>query len=374
MTWSEIETSDNVFDWSDLDDRIPYFDALGQDIYFQIYGCPLSARIAGQGWAAVPDQGGIVGAGCVPDTGKLVRFVKALLTRYPQIKYLSPWNEPKWDNPVVRFTGTLTGTLNAGDVVTGLASGAEAVVMSCTATSLVVRATESAATATPFANIETIQVDASHRFAATQQAAVSYWFGTKAQLAMHCQAVHAAAKAVRSSIVITTPDFVEGANISGEEEWLATWLDAGGNGTFDVLAYHFYNYDIRPDNSYGKAYSLQLRCDAIDAILSARGISVPKIASECGNTPGWAYYMAWSKEVQAQNLKRVSAYLAMRGWIGVAWYGHSNAYSGNPSAYPEIAQALNWLGVNIAGRTISGAYIDSDQTLRMLVDGVPVVL
>ncbi len=374
VNWADIESSDNVFTGTGaakLADRVAYFAAQGQDIYYQIYETPPHAKQAGQSWASVTDQDGQVGAGCVPDTAKLARFVTWLLTEHPEIKYLSPWNEPKWaDNPAIKCWGGNTG-LSAGDSVIGLTSGATGVVSTIGA-QMVVRHTQAANLAIPFTpGGETIQKvgDPSKFWTATSTSAIWYWFGTKAQLVTHCQTVYAAAHAVNPNIIVTWPDFVEGGG--SEEQWLETWLDAGGKGAFDAGAYHFYGYDVMAATRLGTAYSLQDRCNTIDSILAARGISCPLIASECGATPGWAFYDSWSKDVQAQNLKRVSAYLAMRGWSGIIWYGHNNAYCGNPSTNPEIAQALNWIGKTIAGSTISGAYVAADQSLHMLIDGVP---
>lgn len=377
VNWADIESSDNVFTGdgkAKLDDRVAYFAAQGQDIYYQIYETPAHCRVAGQSWAAVTDQDGQVGAGCVPDTVKLARFVTWLLTTYPQIKYLSPWNEPKWaTNPAIKVWGTNTG-LAVGDSVVGLTSGATGTV-STIGSQMVIRYTDAANVATPFSpGAETIQKvgDASKYWTATSTSAIWYWFGTKAELVTHCQTVYAAAKAANPNVLVTWPDFVEGGG--SEEQWIETWLDAGGSNAFDVGAYHFYGYDIRDANLNAVAYSLPARCDSIDAILAARGISCPLIASECGAVPGWAFYDSLSKGAQAQTLKRVTAYLAARGWLGVIWYGHSNTYCGNPSVYPEISQALNWLQQTLGGKTISGAYVAEDNTLRMLVDGNPVTL
>jgi len=374
VDWNQIELSDGVFTWTTMDAMVAYFDGQGQDIYYQLYGCPASARISGATWTSVPDQDGSVGAGCVPDQIKLARFVTALLTRYPQIKWLSPWNETKWGNPVVKFPGTLTGTLVAGDAVTGLTSGATGTVVSCTSTLLLVRLSGPAYSATPFSNAETIQKDASNKFVNTTQNAVHYWFGTKEQLVTHCQAVFSSAKAVRSSIIVTTPDFVEGSNVSGEEEWLATWMDAGGTPYFDALAYHFYNYDIRPTTKSADAYSIIQRCEDLDLILSARGRGgVPKIASEAGFTSGWSFWAQQSDRAsQAATIKRVSAYLAARGWQGVIWYDHTEEYVGAPSANAVIANALDTAG-KLSGNQLSGAYVAQDNSLRMLSNGVPVI-
>ena len=220
---------------------------------------------------------------------------------------------------------------------------------------------------TPFANAETIQKDASNKFVATSQAAVWYWFGTKAQLVTLAQTVYAAAKAVRSSIIVTTPDFVEGANVSGEEEWLATWMDAGGTPYFDALAYHFYNYDIRPVTKSADAYSIIQRCDDLAAILAARGrAGVPKIASEAGFTPGWWFYSNQTDRTgQAQTLMRVSAYLALRGWLGVIWYDHTEEFAGAPATQVANANALDWVRLSLAGKQIQG-YVETDNSLRLL--------
>lgn len=377
VNWDDIETSDGVFSWTTLDDRISHFAADGQDIYYQIYSTPASARVPGQSWATVPDQDGVAGAGCVPDTTKLARFVTALLTRYPQITHISPWNEPKaGGNAVVRFTGATTGSVTTGQTVTGQTSGATGTVLSNSGTSLVVRLGGAANVVTPFANAEQVRVDGSNYFTASQQAAVWYWYGTKAELVTHCQTVYTAAKAVNPSVIVMTPDFVEGANVSGEEEWIATWIDAGGRGYFDAVAYHFYNYDIRQATKTADAYSIIARCDDIDAILSVRGLSsVGKYATEIGGTTGWSFinYSA-DKGAQAKTIKRVTAYLAARGWKSAIWYNHDGIYAGNPAGYPEIAQAMKWLGVILSGKTISGAYVGEDNTLRMLVDGSQVVV
>lgn len=377
VNWTNIESSDGVFTGAGkakLDDRVAYFTAQGQDIYYQIYATPAHCQVAGQSWAAVKDQDGDVGAGCVPDTTKLARFVTWLLTTYPEIKYLSPWNEPKWsNNPAIKCFGTNSG-LSVNDEVVGLTSGATGIVQSI-GTTMLVRHTQAANVATPFTpggeDIQKKDVPGT-KWTATSTAAVWYWFGTKEQLVTHCQTVYAAAKAANPNVLVTWPDFVEGGG--SEEEWIATWLDAGGSSAFDVGAYHFYNYDIRDADLSALAYSLPARCDAIDAILSARGISCPLIASECGNTSGWAFYNSLSKGAQAQTIKRVVSYLAARGWGPVIIYDHSQAYSGNPSVYPEIAQALNWMQKTLGGKAISGAYVAEDNTLRMMVNGNPVVL
>jgi len=355
---------------------VAYFDGQGQDIYYQLYGCPATARIAGAAWATVPDQDGTVGAGCVPDPTKLARFVTALLTRYPQIKWISPWNEAKWGNPVVRFVGATTGSVGTGQTVTQVSTGATGTVVSNAGGSLVVRLSSPAYSAIAFDAANQIRVDASNYVTPSQQAAVHYWFGTKAQLVTHAQTVYVAAKAVRSSIIVTTPDFVEGANSGGEEEWLATWMDAGGASAFDCLAYHFYNYDIRPSTKSADSYSLNQRCDELDAILSARGRGgVPKIASECGFTSGWAFWaMQSDRASQAQTIKRVSAYLAARGWSGVIWYDHTEEYCGAPSANQAVADALLYVGRAFSGSAVSGAYVENDNSLRLLADGQPVIL
>lgn len=369
VDWHSIETSDNVFDWTRLDAIVAYFDGQGQDIYYQIYSTPAHARAVGATWTTVPDQDGVAGAGCVPDQTKLARFVTALLTRYPQIKYISPWNEPKaGGDAVLRFTGTTTGSVSVGQSVTQVSTGATGTVVSNSGTSLVVRASGPAYTATAFDASNQIRVDGSNYFTPSAQAAVWYWFGTRAELVATAQTVYNAAKAVRSSIIVTTPDFVEGANISGEEEWLATWLDAGGRGYFDVVAYHFYNYDIRAATQSGNAYSVATRCDDLEAILSTRGVNSRLIASECGYTPGWAFWTAQAG-YRAQALKRVTAYLAVRGWLAVLWYDHTEAYGGSPATVPEVANAYDWLGRTLSGASIVDAQVGADQILYFVANG-----
>lgn len=375
VEWHQIETSDGVFDWTAMDARAAYCTSTGQDLYYQIYSTPPTARAAGAAWATVPDQDGVVGAGCQPDLVKLARFVTALLTRYPQIKWLSPWNEPKWGNAVVRFPGATTGSVTAGATVTQVTTGATGTVISNSGTSLVVRLNGPAYSTTPFNGSNQIRVDGGNYFTPSSQAAVWYWFGTKEELVQVSATVYAAAKAVSPSVIVTTPDFVEGANIASEEEWLATWMDAGGSAYMDALGYHFYNYDIRPETRSGDAYSVIQRCDDLDAILAARGKSgLPKIASECGYTPGWTFWtQTGDRPSQAATLQRVSTYLAARGWQGVIWFNHTEEYDGAPSANAANASALAWAG-RIGGKAISGAFVDQSNTLQMLVNGMPVAV
>lgn len=374
VDWSAIEISDNNFDWSRMDDLTQTF--AGQSIYYQIYGTPAHARDSGAAWTTVPDQDGVVGAGCVPDQAKLARFVTALLTRYPQIKWISPWNEPKaGGNAVVRFTGATTGSVSAGQTVTQVTTGATGTVLSNSGTSLVVELNGPAYSETAFNASNQIRVDGSNYFTPTQQAAVSYWFGTLDELVTTSRAVYAAAKAANPAVLVTTPDFVEGANVSGENEWLATWIDAGGSGSFDVVAYHFYNYEIRAATKTADAYSIIERCDAIDAVLQTRGISAPKIASECGYTSGWNFYsqINTDKTSQAATLRRVTAYLASRGWIAVIWYNHTDDFCGNPASYATIANALDWCG-KLAAKSISAAHVRQDNSLHLHLSGVAVAV
>jgi hypothetical protein len=379
--WSNIETSDNVFDWALLDEVIPYMAAQGQDIYYQVYATPnlASHRLVDNTWKTVPDQDGKIGAGCVPQPVKLARFVTALLTRYPQIKYISPWNEPKWSNPVLKFGGSVTaGAVNVGDSVTGVTSRAVGTVTANTGTILTVQLHGPAYSVTAFGNSEQIRVNdsASNVFTATTQNAVHYFHGTKEQLVSTAQTVYNAAKAVRSDIIVTTPDFTDGANISGQEEWLSSFLDSGGNAYVDALAYHFYNFDIRPATVLGTAYSIQQRCDDLDSILLVRGMSkIPKIASEVGYTPGWGFWnMTTDRVGQGKTLQRVAGYLAARGWKAAIFFDHENEYAGDPAANAEVANALRNIGLLLTGKIISGAYIGPDNTLRMLVNGQPLIL
>lgn len=376
--WREIETSDNNFVWTTLDAEYAYFDGQGQDIIYNIYAPPTTALQGGQSWANIGDDSGRAGAGCVPDLTKLTRFVTNLLTRYANITHISFGNEPKFDSPVVRFTGTTSHTLTAGQTVTGLTSGATGTVVSTInsgATTLTVRLSGLANVATPFANSETIQVDASHQFAATQQNSLYYWFGTAAQLAACQQTVYAAAKAVRAGIKVLTPEFTDGTASGESREWLSEFLDAGGTGYFDALAYHIYNFDIIPVNSSGNANSIQNLNSIIQNVLSTRGISVDKYATECGYTSGWTFYgQTADQPSQAQTLKRVGAFLACAGWKSNIWFTHTQAYDGNPSANATISTALGWIGTTFQGKSITNAYISNSNTLHFTIDGVNLIV
>lgn len=350
---------------------------------YSIYAPPATARLAGQTFATVYDQGGNLGGTCVPDPTKLARFVTNLLTRYPQIKYLAAWNEPKANKlPIVRSGGSTVQTLTAGTTVIGNTSGARAKVISTInsgATTLTMEMLDySYNNPIAFATNETITVEpaqtgAGNTFTGTTHNTLMFWAGSNAQLVSMCQNIYTTAKAVRSDIIVMNPEFTDGTAAGEANEWLAEWLDAGGIGYFDALAYHFYNFDIRPSRKSGDANSIQALNRTINNILAARNITIDKYATECGYTPGWTFWnQTGDRASQAQTIKRVASYLAATGWKSNIWFTHTQEYDGAPASNAVISQALKWCGDTLSGRTVTDAYISNSNVLHFKIDGIEV--
>jgi hypothetical protein len=105
--WKYIETSDNVWDFTDLDSWVNTHYAAGRDLVFTLFGTPTwaSARPTEQGAYGIAN----LGTQAEPsDMTKWTRFCNKIATRYlGKIKYYEVWNEPNQYND---GTGATPGT------------------------------------------------------------------------------------------------------------------------------------------------------------------------------------------------------------------------------------------------------------------------
>lgn len=374
VDWCYVETSDNVFDWSRMDTVVDFFAAAGKDVYYQIYYTP---TFHAQGaWAGVADKDrGKIGGTAPPDLTKLARFVTALITRYntesvrnnggaKKIKFISPWNEVKCDEPVVQVNyTTLTGAINVGDTVSGVTSGQSGTVLKHDTTNKFLQIKLSntiAAGAIPHQVGETVQKSVGNSVVCTAFKTLYYWSGTPAQMAAQAKTVYQAAKAVDPAITVMSPEFVEGYD--GELDHIAAWANsadgAGGYGSqwCDSVAYHFYNYDAPARvTKFGFEYPVVQRFSDLSATFSASGLTGKPIhASECGYTSGWKFIDTVTEpKNRVAVLKRTAACIAALGaksWIGFA---HDVSFIGDPSVNADIASAIDEIGRVLQGATIT---------------------
>lgn len=107
--WPEIETSDNVFDWTKMDAAVNAAYAAGKTILWNVAYTPTfhasnvdahrsSGQAASGGWASAPsDLAGSLQTYPSLNSSKWGRFLQAAVTRYTgKIKYYVMWNEPNY--------------------------------------------------------------------------------------------------------------------------------------------------------------------------------------------------------------------------------------------------------------------------------------
>lgn len=369
--WKAIETSDNVFNWTTMDNVVNYFVGAGKEVFYQVWGTPQSAvGNLSHPWIAVPDQLGLY-TSQVPNEAKLRRFVTALMTRYAgKIKYISPWNETKWGKPTCIVYGAITGTFTAGDHVTGQTTGSGATVKAVSGGQITVLYDNIISAQTPFANGEALWKDGSGgaiRIVQTGQTHIGYFQGSVSDAAMMQTATFEAAKSADSGVIVTTHD-LEGGH-SFENNWLDEFLTTG-NRQFDMLSYHFYGYDNWSSGEYsaGHWFSLAYMVNKINATLTSYGLSsLPKIASECGYTQGWDFYDKLNAKDRADVIGRVSAMLAAYGYQACIWYSHESAFDGLPRDNPEVAAKLDYISKRVSGKTITDTRNHSSGNIALLV-------
>jgi hypothetical protein len=107
-SWQEIETSDGVFNWRELDSRLAQASAKGKDVLYTFGRVPV--------WiSSVPSQHCIYGLGCAAPPSDVesgdrtfkafvTALVKHSLASTNHIKYYELWNEPN-------YPGFWTGTI-----------------------------------------------------------------------------------------------------------------------------------------------------------------------------------------------------------------------------------------------------------------------
>lgn len=91
--WSRLNTANGVYDWTHADAYLPHYNALGKSIWFTLVSTPAWAATS----TANTDPYGQPGGASPPaSTTSVQTFLTALLTRYPYIKYVEIWNEPRY--------------------------------------------------------------------------------------------------------------------------------------------------------------------------------------------------------------------------------------------------------------------------------------
>lgn len=361
--WKDIETSAGVYDWTVLDGIISkYHDTLGHDIYYQVGFCP-AFRATGA-WSAVADMNtGSVGSSAMPDLTALAEFVTALMNRYgSKIKYISPWNEPKLDAPIVNCAGTKTGTLNVGDTVMGASSGVTGTITASGSGNIDVRL--SSAASGPFTAGEQVRKDGSNYIVNTQFRTRYYFHGTASQLAQVSKTVYQAAKAVTPGVMVMSPDWVDGYGTVGTEyDHISAWGTAsdGASGVgkqwAEAMAYHFYDFDCVSVDSGGVYRSVANRLAALASVKSGLGVTWDTYATEVGYTAGWAFYTLLGTQPAARvgMLKRVAMALAAGGVKSCIFYNHEGGFAGTPATVPEVANAMQNIHDTFNGATLYAA-------------------
>lgn len=91
--WSRLNPSNGVYDWQHADSFLNYFNAAGKAIWFTLVSTPAWAATS----TANNDPYGQPGGASPPaSTTSVQTFLTALLARYPFIKYIEIWNEPRY--------------------------------------------------------------------------------------------------------------------------------------------------------------------------------------------------------------------------------------------------------------------------------------
>jgi len=262
--WYNIELTQGVYTWSALDTFITYYRGLGATVSFQIFGTP--------SWytsITTNDSAGHTGGYAYPDLDtNLVAtqaFVTALITRYNTsggawqianptlgkgIKILMPVNEPQFLNAT--FTGVATGTTAL--TISNLQVGSTPIAAQMFLES-------SGAAISPGLHIVsgsgtswTMNAAATFNETVTGVGTGSnnFWWGTQTQTVDFCNAVYLAAKAVDSTVEVTSPSFTN--PVSYAQPWLNTfgtqYPTVKGSSTFDTLDFHAYWV-----SAYGKPYA-----------------------------------------------------------------------------------------------------------------------
>jgi hypothetical protein len=382
VDWWNIETSNGVYNWTSLDNIISHFNtSLGHDFYYQITSCP-TFHATGS-WASVADyNNGRVGSCAVPDPVALNAFVTALMNRYgSKIKYLSPWNEPKLDAPIVNSNGTITGTLYVNDTVTGATSGVTGTITAIGTNNIDIRL--SSPLSLPLIVGEQIRKDASNYITNTTFRTRYYFHGTAAQLAAQSKNVYQTAKAINPSVMVMSPDFVDGyGSIGVEYDHITAWGSASdgaagfGKNWADALSYHFYDFDSVAVDNAGVYRSLQTRLNQLSSVKSGLGVQWDIYGTEVGYTTGWQFYTTLASQpiARAGMLKRVALLLAAGGVKSCIFYNHEDNFCGNPSTVPEISNCIDQIANQYNGKMLySAGFLYGNQGYSLTGNGEMVI-
>ena len=309
--WNKIHTAPGVIDWTNLDVWVNTHHAAGRRTLYTLYGTP--------SWIAAdtnPDAYGAAGGASPPSdsaTGYpvLQDFITALINRYndgtPQGRKI--WGIETWNEP--NFNVNQTG----------------------------------------------------------------FWWGTATELVDMTRAIVLARNASADpGVKVLSPGFVDWDFPAGSR--LDTWLGASsalepatkGKDWINIVALHLYGYGY--DQYYAKRSDLAIA--NARARMATHGISgLPIQVTEEGASEGSGADGTWDALTDAQRGAWMARHVILQGLWGVETvylYAHDNTLSGD-FRKPELANAINRVHTEVAGKTITSAQFRMDGSLELIADG-----
>jgi hypothetical protein len=165
---------------------------------------------------------------------------------------------------------------------------------------------------------------------------VTFYTGTAQQLVDMARVTRDTAKAIDPEILSLGPSWCGVPEIS----W---FFNAGGAQYLDGIAFHPYSTSV---------LGFKLGRSAPEFNSQIRMVTLlPIYGMEHGITGGPSSVPLWRPEEKARYVAACTAMYAALGWRTVAWYGHDDELSGNPSTTPVVATAMDWC-CQLAGKTL----------------------
>jgi hypothetical protein len=193
----------------------------------------------------------------------------------------------------------------------------------------------------------------------------AYWLDTAEDLATLARVIHESAKSVDKDIRILGPAWVGIDHNTPKIEAFAKASDgAGGSGRkwIDAFAWHFYDYKMSIAELVKQTNHIK------DYMRRAGWEGVPLYMTEIG---GWEWTATRpSIEDKATQIQRWLMVMAATGHRLAALYMHDTMpHLGDPSRTPALAEAIDLMHRELAGRTILEATMLEDDRIWLKLAG-----
>lgn len=356
--WPEIETSDNVFNWTKMDAAVAAAVAAGKQVLWNVAYTPTfhsrdvnahrsSGQAASGGWAACPaDLAASMQTYPTLNSAKWGRFVRAAVQRYVgRIKYYVCWNEPNYR----RYGNSGSQEVPHGNWFDTSDTGV-------------------------LTDLTTVRTSVTGNQNYTQ------FVRMQADL-------YGIVHAEDPGAVVLGPDFFGEASsqgTGGKQDGVtcfAAWLSAGGAAYCDGYAWHAYMDEYQGIEGVSKRLVGRLR--ALEAARVAAGAPVkPWYNTETGHEALEDMPLSDQRLWLGRNVL-ISAALGWQTWGMYVWDSLNPATTqmslwapdglSNPGLRPIAAEYNRWAGI-LQGATISSACILNSGKVCATVDGTAYVV